>query len=82
MWQSAIPEECPTGQIDFDYLAEQFEFSGSNIKSAVLTSVFYAAGQGESLGMRNLIYGIRNEFVKKGKPVFEADFGEYGYLCQ
>ncbi len=82
MWQSAIPEECPTGQIDFDYLAEQFEFSGSNIKSAVLTSVFYAAGQGESLGMRHLIYGIRNEFVKKGKPVFAADFGEYGYLCQ
>lgn len=82
MWENMIPAECPVGAIDFDYLASQFELSGSNIKSAVLTAAFAAAGAGEALGMKHLVAGIKNEFVKKGKPIFASDFGVYGYLLQ
>ena len=46
MWENMIPAECPAGAIDFDYLANQFELSGSSIKSAVLTAAFAAAGEG------------------------------------
>ena len=82
LWEHMIPQECPTDHIDFDFLANQFELSGSSIKSAVLTAAFAAAGNGEALGMKHLIAGIKNEYQKKGKPVFAADFGAYGYLCQ
>ncbi|MDD7177222.1 MAG: ATP-binding protein [Lachnospiraceae bacterium] len=82
LWQSMIPAECPTDQIDFEYLARQFELSGSNIKNAVLAAAFYAAGRGERLGMAHLVYGVRNEFIKQGKPVFAAEFGEYAYFCR
>ncbi len=81
LWKHMIPPECPTDTIDFDYLAEQFELTGSSIKSAVLTAAFAAAGAGEPLGMKHLVAGIKNEYVKKGKPIFAADFGVYGYLC-
>lgn len=80
LWENAIPAECPTERIDFEYLSQQFELSGSSIKSAVLTATFYAAGHHEVLGMKHLIFGVKNEFIKTGKPVFAASFGEYAYL--
>lgn len=80
IWQKAIPEECPVGLIDFDFLAQRFELSGSDIKNAVLTAVFYAASEEEPLGMKHLVYAIRNEFTKKGKLIFSSEFGEYGHL--
>lgn len=80
IWHKAIPEECPTNLIDFDFLAQQFELSGSDIKNAVLTAVFYAATEDVPLSMKHLVYAIRNEFVKKGKLIFSSEFGEYGHL--
>ena len=79
IWRKAIPEECPTGMIDFDFLAQRFELSGSDIKNAVLTAVFYAASEDAPLGMKHLVYAIRNEFVKKGKLIFSTEFGNYSH---
>ena len=81
IWRKTIPEECPVGMIDFDFLSHQFELSGSDIKNAVLTAVFYAATEDTPLGMKHLVYAIRNEYVKKGKLIFASEFGEYGHLC-
>lgn len=80
LWKNSIPKECPTSEIDFNYLAAQFDFSGSSIKSAVLCAAFHAAGKGESLGMQHLIDGVKNEYRKKGAPLITEDFGKYAYL--
>ena len=77
LWQGSFPAECPAQGIDFDYLAEQFEFSGSSIKNAVLSAAFLAAQEDQPIQMRHLISGVKNEYVKMDKPVFPSGFGKY-----
>lgn len=82
LWERSIPKESPAEGIDYKYLAGKFEFSGSNIKNAVLTAAFLAAGEGKPITMKHVLSGVRNEFLKNGKPVIAGDFGEYAYLIQ
>lgn len=80
LWRKCFPRESPLENIDFEYLAKQFEFSGSNIKNSALTAAFLAAGEGSAIGMKHVLGGIKNEYKKNGKPVLSADFGKYAYL--
>ena len=81
IWKGCIPKECPLEDIDFEYLAGQFEFSGSSIKNAILTAMFLAAKEGCRVGMKHMVRGIKNEYRKNGKMPFPSDFGEYGFLA-
>lgn len=80
IWELAIPAECPTENLDFKYLGENFEFSGSNIKTVVLNAAFMAASENKPLSMRHLLYCIRGEYRKQGYLDMSVDFGEYAYL--
>ena len=82
LWKGCFTKETPMENIDFDFLAKTFEFSGGSIKNVVLNSVFLAAEEGTGVGMSQIIRSIRQEYVKQGKSVFVADFGPYGYYLQ
>lgn len=44
LWRLIVPAEAPlAGDVDFDYLARRFEFTGGNIKSAVFRAASRAA---------------------------------------
>ena len=67
--------------IDFTYLANQFELSGGSIKNAVLTAVFLAAAsKNQCCTMEHILKGIKQEMEKQGKVLLSCDFGEYSYL--
>lgn len=83
IWQRAYPKEAPgRGELDFDYLARQFELSGSSIKSIAAASAFLAAAEKEEIHMRHVLSALREEMKKSGKLLEREEFGEYRYLIE
>ncbi|MDE7435164.1 MAG: AAA family ATPase [Lachnospiraceae bacterium] len=82
MWQSMIPSRLPVSdEIDFDFLARQFEASGSMIKNALIYASFLAAeAQEPVLTMDKILKGLSHELEKSGKKLSRDEYGEYGHL--
>ncbi len=77
MWKQVFPEETPTEDLDFEYLAERFELSGSSIKNIAVAAAFLAASEGECVGMKQILLALKDEMVKSGKSMPPESFGEY-----
>ena len=88
LWKHTLPEGCTfASDVDFDFLAEGFEISGSNIK-AILQSAAYMAGvrvfddpkgdTGFSITMADVVKALRYELEKLGRIIDSTDFGNYG----
>jgi SpoVK/Ycf46/Vps4 family AAA+-type ATPase len=82
IWKKSIPEQMPTEEVDLDFLSEQFELSGSNIKNIVLHSAFLAAAEGKSVRMNHIMQAVKNEYAKQGKILTAQEAGEYYILLQ
>ena len=82
MWQSMVPPTLPLAdEIDFDFLAKQFEVSGSVIKNALIYAGFLAAEVKEPLlTMDRILKGLSHELEKSGKKLSRSEYGEYGHL--
>lgn len=81
IWQKMFPAETPLDDdVDFDYLAEQFEIAGGNIKNIAVTAAFLAAEAGNKVKMEHILKAIKYELTKQGKIVLKEDFGEHGYM--
>jgi len=82
MWQSMIPAKLPVSdELDFDFLANQFEVSGSMIKNALIYASFLAAeAQEPLLSMEQILKGLSHELEKSGKKLSRGEYGEYGHL--
>lgn len=77
IWQKHFPEEAPTKDIDFAFLARQFKLNGGNIHNIVLAAAHAAAREGSAIGMNHVIPAIEVEYQKQGKLVMESEFQEY-----
>lgn len=83
LWRSVFPAETPLeGDIDWEFLAAQFELSGSAIKNVAVNAAFLAAGAGGAVGMSHLLTALRRELVKSGKMLSREDFGQYYMLAE
>jgi SpoVK/Ycf46/Vps4 family AAA+-type ATPase len=81
IWKSSFTEQVSIDDdVDFEYLAEQFEFSGSNIKNIVLASVFLSASEKVPVNMKHIITSIYNECQKQQRHLFSNDVGKYENL--
>lgn len=80
IWRGCFPPQVPLEEVDFPYLARQFELSGGSIKNVALNAVFLAAGQNSPVTMRHLLESLRDENLKMGKPMLAQDFAEYAPL--
>ncbi len=68
IWKQSIPEKLPIDdEILFEWLAETFEFSGSNIKNIIENAAFFAASVQETVGMRHILHAIEKEYQKMGR---------------
>lgn len=78
IWERAFPKALPlSSDIDLDYLARQFELSGSNIKSAAVAAAFLAAADGEKVSMKHVRQSILRELEKCGRKVAREELGIY-----
>ena len=81
IWQKMFPKETPLSEdIDFEFLAKNFEISGGNIKNIVLSSCFMAASESKKVEMKHIVKALEYEIKKQGKMVSKNDFAEYSYL--
>ncbi|MDQ2085368.1 AAA family ATPase [Herbivorax sp. ANBcel31] len=78
IWQNVYPKEAPVERdIDFDFLAERFELTGSNIKNIALFSAYLAADDGTKIEMRHILTALKYEYGKIGKTLLKDDLGPY-----
>lgn len=83
IWKGIFPADTPLGaDVDFEYLAKQFEITGGSIKNIALVAAFMAARGGEKVGMRHIVRAVKYEMAKQGKIMLREDYGEYGYLLK
>lgn len=81
IWKTLMPEKAPVADdIDFDFLANNFQLAGGNIKNIIVSAAFYAAEDSGKIKMKHLVLGIKREYQKIGKVCSESDFGEYYQL--
>lgn len=80
LWMSSFSKEIPTKDLNFDYLAEQFELAGGAIKNIVLNASFLAASEDRPVEMIDILRSVRNENIKAGKVMLSKDFGLYEAL--
>ena len=78
IWKGIIPERAPVaGDIDFGFLARQFELSGGNIRNIALASAFLAAEEGTSIRMEHCIVATALEMQKIGRLPSRSEFRDY-----
>ncbi len=79
LWRTMLPRRLPVSQeIDYPFLAKQFQVTGSVIKSALIYAAFLAAESGKPLSMEEILKGIGHELEKSGRRLSRQDYGEYG----
>lgn len=76
LWQSTTPKELPLAEdVDFDFLSENFELSGSQIKNSLINAAFLAAGMGEEkVAMEYIFKSIEKELHKTGRNLAWKDY--------
>jgi SpoVK/Ycf46/Vps4 family AAA+-type ATPase len=83
IWRGIFPAEAPVASdVDYGFLARQFELSGGNIRNVALAAAFLASEEGSSIGMAHLVRSVARELQKIGKLPSKADFREYYELIR
>ena len=81
IWREAFGENIPLSEdIDFKYLAGQFDLSGGEIKNIVLNAVFYGASGGGVVTMDHIMKAVYRELTKGRRVAMDGDYGKYGYM--
>lgn len=78
LWKKVFPKKAPLSK-DFDdlFLAENFELSGSNIKSIAILASYLAVAEKSEIKMKHILLALKYESQKSGKIVSKKDFGVY-----
>jgi hypothetical protein len=83
MWRQVFPTDTPVAEnVDFVFLARQFELSGGNIRNVALSAAFLAAEAESAVTMDFLVLGVARELQKMSKMPAKADFREYYTVVQ
>lgn len=70
LWKSIFPKKSNlASDIDYEYLAENFELSGSSIKSIALQADIFASETKEEICMSHILKAIKFDYVKKEKII-------------
>jgi SpoVK/Ycf46/Vps4 family AAA+-type ATPase len=78
LWRSLLPAEAPmAADVNFAFLARQFELAGGDIRNVVLAAAFLAAQEGGIIRMEHLIVSTAREFQKLGRLAGRSEFREY-----
>lgn len=80
MWQAVFDTRLPKENLDYDYLAEQFELSGASIKNIALNAIFKAVSEDSPVTMKHILLAMKNENTKNGDMFFAGKYGAYASL--
>jgi hypothetical protein len=78
LWRGMFPRTAPLDDdVDFAFLARQFELAGGDIRNVVLDAAFLAACAREAIGMRHIVQALSRQLAKQGKTPSRVEFGRY-----
>jgi AAA+ superfamily predicted ATPase len=78
IWRSILPPAAPiAGDINFGFLARQFELAGGSIRNIALAAAFLAAEAGTPILMEHCIICTAMELQKSGKLPSRSEFRDY-----
>ena len=84
LWTTTLPPQAPFAKnIDFHFLAEHFELTGSNIKAILYSAAYMGAADGGVITVGHIVRAMKYEYEKLGKMYQKGDFGQYAmYLTE
>lgn len=83
IWRQCVPPEAPlSDDVDFPFLARQFELAGGYIANITLWSALLASEETAPIGMRHFVVATRREFEKIGRRCMKEEFGKYVRLLE
>jgi len=75
IWRRQFPAAAPMAEdVDFRFLARQFDLSGGHIRNAALAGAFLAAEKKQSISMEHLVQAVGRELQKMGKLPSKSEF--------
>ncbi len=75
LWRLLIPAAAPTrGDIDFSFLARQFQLTGGEIRNVALAAAFLAAHENSEIAMDHLVRAMARQRRKQGKIPTASEF--------
>jgi ATP-dependent 26S proteasome regulatory subunit len=78
IWKGLAPPNAPlAADVNFAFLARQFELTGGNIRNIALAAAFRAAEAGGEIRMEHFIFATARELQKLGRLPTRAEFREY-----
>jgi SpoVK/Ycf46/Vps4 family AAA+-type ATPase len=78
IWTNLLPAAAHCDpDIDFGFLARQFDLSGGAIRNIALAAAFLAAEQQSSIRMEHFILATAREIIKLGRIPSRSEFREY-----
>jgi hypothetical protein len=78
LWRAALPESAPLADdIDFGFLARQYDFAGGDISVAALDAAFAAAADAAQIDMRRVLQAVARQLLKQGKVPHGSEFRQY-----
>lgn len=83
IWRQSFPPKAPLDpDVDFNFLARQFELAGGHITNIVLWAALLASEEGTDICMRHCIRATRRELEKIGRRCMKEEFGTYSGLLE
>lgn len=83
IWRQSFPREAPLDpDVDFNFLARQFELAGGHITNIALWAALLAAEEGSSIAMRHCVRATRRELEKIGRRCMTEEFEAYSVLLE
>jgi hypothetical protein len=82
LWRQMFPPDAPlAGDVDFAFLARQFELAGGDIRNVVLDAAYSAAREGAPISLHHVLRAVAMQYAKQGRVLTPADLREhYGAL--
>ena len=78
LWRGMFPREAPLGSdVDFPFLARQFDLTGGDIRNVALDAAFMSARAAQAIGMRTIVWALGRQLGKQGKAPTSAEFQQY-----
>lgn len=81
LWRGIFVPQTPLAEdIDFGFLARQFDTTGGEIKNVALDAAFYAADNGQIVGMEALVKAMARQMIREGKLPSVGEFKQFHRL--
>ena len=78
LWRGMFPAAAPLADdLDFAFLARQFELAGGDIRNVALDAAFLAACGDRRIAMRHLVKALARQWAKQGRTPTRAEFQRY-----